>query len=149
MVLTGDRSLAARSIRTYCGRRLPFYAQSTASKKEIIVVGKKGRDTMRKRGFKLSGEYLGVSDARRFFGRQRNLQTDRGTLCQEGSGCGLRHLQRIQERDGAEFARRKNCCRSTLAILTEQSESGRDQPWGLAAAGSFGVRKKHARRLHL
>ena len=61
LVLTGDRSLAGAFNTNILRQAMTFIRQSTAAKKEIIVVGKKGRDTLRKRGFKFVGEHLGVS----------------------------------------------------------------------------------------
>ena len=61
VVLTGDRSLAGAFNTNVLRRATTFLRESTASKKDLIVVGKKGRDTLRKRGFTFLGEYLGVS----------------------------------------------------------------------------------------
>jgi F-type H+-transporting ATPase subunit gamma len=61
VVLTGDRSLAGAFNTNVLRRATTFLRESTASKKDVIVVGKKGRDTLRKRGIKFVGEYLGVS----------------------------------------------------------------------------------------
>jgi len=60
VVLTGDRSLAG-AFNTNVLRRALTFIREGGAKKEIIVVGKKGRDTLRKRGFKFLGEYVGVS----------------------------------------------------------------------------------------
>src|ERR1700690_378710 len=61
VVLTGDRSLAGAFNTHVLRRATTFLRESAASKKDLIVVGKKGRDTLRKRGFTFLGEYLGVS----------------------------------------------------------------------------------------
>ena len=60
VVLTGDRSLAG-AFNTNVLRRALTFIREGGAKKEIIVVGKKGRDTLRKRGFRFLGEYVGVS----------------------------------------------------------------------------------------
>jgi len=60
VVLTGDRSLAG-AFNTNVLRRALTFIREGGAKKEIIVIGKKGRDTLRKRGFKFLGEYVGVS----------------------------------------------------------------------------------------
>lgn len=61
VVLTGDRSLAG-AFNTNVIRRAMAFARENSSKQIVgIAVGKKGRDTLRKRGWNLSGEYLGVS----------------------------------------------------------------------------------------
>ena len=61
VVLTGDRSLCGAFNTNVLRRAMAFVRESSASQKELIVVGKKGRDTLRKRGFSFVGEYLGVS----------------------------------------------------------------------------------------
>jgi F-type H+-transporting ATPase subunit gamma len=61
VVLTGDRSLCGAFNTNVLRRAITFIRETPASKKELIVVGKKGRDTLRKRGFHFLGEYLGVS----------------------------------------------------------------------------------------
>ncbi len=62
VVLTGDRSLCG-AFNTNVLRRATAFARENSSKRiEGIAVGKKGRDTLRKRGWKLTGEYLGVSN---------------------------------------------------------------------------------------
>jgi len=61
VVLTGDRSLCGAFNANVLRRSMAFIRDSPALKKELIVVGKKGRDTLRKRGFHFLGEYLGVS----------------------------------------------------------------------------------------
>jgi F-type H+-transporting ATPase subunit gamma len=61
VVLTGDRSLAG-AFNTNVLRRAMSFARENSSKQIAgIAVGKKGRDTLRKRGWNLSAEYLGVS----------------------------------------------------------------------------------------
>ncbi|MGH9690757.1 MAG: ATP synthase F1 subunit gamma [Candidatus Acidiferrales bacterium] len=61
VVLTGDRSLCG-AFNTNVLRRTTAFLQGNISKKnELIVIGKKGRDTLRKRGRTFLGEYLGVS----------------------------------------------------------------------------------------
>ena len=60
VVLTGDRSLAG-AFNTNVLRRAISFIREASPKKEVLVVGKKGRDTLRKRGFHFVGEYIGVS----------------------------------------------------------------------------------------
>jgi F-type H+-transporting ATPase subunit gamma len=61
VVLTGDRSLCG-AFNTNVLRRATVFARENSSKQiQGIAIGKKGRDTLRKRGWKLVGEYLGVS----------------------------------------------------------------------------------------
>ena len=62
VVLTGDRSLAG-AFNANVIRRATLFLQELSSKKtQVIAVGKKGRDTLRKRGANLVGEYLNVSN---------------------------------------------------------------------------------------
>jgi F-type H+-transporting ATPase subunit gamma len=61
VVLTGDRSLCGAFNTNVLRRSTSFIRENSSRKTELIVVGKKGRDTLRKRGFKFLGEYLGVS----------------------------------------------------------------------------------------
>ena len=61
LVLTGDRGLAARSIRTCCATPWNSSQAHHAQKLELMVVGKKGRDTLRKRGYSFVGEWTDVS----------------------------------------------------------------------------------------
>ena len=61
VVLTGDRSLAG-AFNTNVIRRAVLFIQENSSKKaQMIAIGKKGRDTLRKRGWQIAGEYLNVS----------------------------------------------------------------------------------------
>jgi len=61
VVLTGDRSLAGAFNTNVLRRAMGFLSEHSSKKIEIVVVGKKGRDTLRKRGLKFAAEYLNVS----------------------------------------------------------------------------------------
>ena len=61
MVLTGDRALAGAFNSNVLRHALDFIREHHAQKLELIVVGKKGRDTLRKRGYSFVAEYLDVS----------------------------------------------------------------------------------------
>jgi F-type H+-transporting ATPase subunit gamma len=61
VILTGDRSLCGAFNTNVIRRGLLFLREHSAQKNEILVVGKKGRDTLRKRGFSFVAEYLNVS----------------------------------------------------------------------------------------
>jgi F-type H+-transporting ATPase subunit gamma len=61
VILTGDRSLAGAFNTNVLRRATMFLQEYSAKKIEIVVVGKKGRDTLRKRGLKFVAEYLNVS----------------------------------------------------------------------------------------
>jgi F-type H+-transporting ATPase subunit gamma len=61
MVLTGDRSLCGAFNSNVLRHAMDFIREHHAQKLELIVIGKKGRDTLRKRGFSFVAEYLDVS----------------------------------------------------------------------------------------
>jgi F-type H+-transporting ATPase subunit gamma len=61
MVLTGDRSLCGAFNSNVLRHAMDFIREHHAQKLDLIVVGKKGRDTLRKRGFSFVAEYLDVS----------------------------------------------------------------------------------------
>lgn len=63
VILTGDRSLAGAFNANVIRRAIRFLRERAANKNEILIVGKKGRDTLRKRGWKFVAEYLNVSSA--------------------------------------------------------------------------------------
>jgi F-type H+-transporting ATPase subunit gamma len=66
VVLTGDRSLCGAFNTNVIRRTLQFLREQEGKKSELVVVGKKGRDTLKKRGYDFVGEYLGVSAAVQF-----------------------------------------------------------------------------------
>ena len=61
VVLTGDRSLAGAFNANVIRRALIFARENSSKKISSIAIGKKGRDTLKKRGWKFVGEFLGVS----------------------------------------------------------------------------------------
>ena len=61
MILTGDRSLCGAFNSNVLRHAMDFIGEHHAQKLELIVVGKKGRDTLRKRGYSFVAEYLDVS----------------------------------------------------------------------------------------
>lgn len=61
LVLTGDRSLCGAFNTNVLRRAAFFYQEHTSETIQAIAIGKKGRDTLRKRGWTLAGEYLNVS----------------------------------------------------------------------------------------
>lgn len=62
MVLTGDRSLAGAFNTNVIRRAVQFTREKSSKKLQMIAVGKKGRDQLRKRGFPIAAEYLNVSN---------------------------------------------------------------------------------------
>ena len=63
IVLTGDRSLAGAFNTNVIRRALQFLREDASRAKNVIAVGKKGRDTLKKRGYEFVGEWIGVSSA--------------------------------------------------------------------------------------
>jgi F-type H+-transporting ATPase subunit gamma len=61
MVLTGDRSLAGAFNSNVLRHTAGFIREHQDKKLEFLVVGKKGRENLRKKGYKFVGEYLDVS----------------------------------------------------------------------------------------
>src|SRR5580704_467492 len=61
VLLTGDRSLAGAFNANAIRRGTEFLRENSSKKIELIVVGKKGRDTLKKRGLTFAAEYLNVS----------------------------------------------------------------------------------------
>jgi F-type H+-transporting ATPase subunit gamma len=61
VVLTGDRSLCGAFNTNVLRRATAFLHENAPKNPQVIAIGKKGRDTLRKRGWKLAGEYLNVS----------------------------------------------------------------------------------------
>ncbi|HVB88169.1 MAG TPA: ATP synthase F1 subunit gamma [Candidatus Dormibacteraeota bacterium] len=61
VVLTGDRSLCGAFNANVLRRAFVFARENSSKQIEGVAIGKKGRDTLRKRGWKLADEYLGVS----------------------------------------------------------------------------------------
>ena len=66
VVLTGDRSLAGAFNTNVLRCAMEFFRKHASKKVQVMVVGKKGRDTLRKRGWEFAAEYLNVSSAVEF-----------------------------------------------------------------------------------
>jgi F-type H+-transporting ATPase subunit gamma len=62
VVLTGDRSLAGAFNTNVIRRTIQFVRDNSTKKLEIVAIGKKGRDQVKKRGWSMAGEYLNVSN---------------------------------------------------------------------------------------
>src|SRR6185437_4626997 len=63
VILTGDRSLCGAFNANVIRRSIQFLRENASRTNEILVVGRKGRDTLRRRGWKFVAEYLNVSSA--------------------------------------------------------------------------------------
>ncbi len=61
LAVTGDRSLAGAFNSNVLRRTMEFLRQHSSQKIQMVAVGKKGRDTLRKRGWTFAAEYLEVS----------------------------------------------------------------------------------------
>src|ERR1700728_773485 len=61
VVLTGDRSLAGAFNTNVIRRAILFVRENSSKKLQMMAIGKKGRDQLRKRGWTIAGEYLNVS----------------------------------------------------------------------------------------
>jgi F-type H+-transporting ATPase subunit gamma len=61
VVLTGDRSLAGAFNTNVIRRAILFIHENSSKKSQVLAIGKKGRDQLRKRGWSIAGEYLNVS----------------------------------------------------------------------------------------
>src|SRR5271170_6374666 len=62
VVLTGDRSLAGAFNTNVIRRAILFVKENSSKKSQVLAIGKKGRDQLRKRGWSIAGEYLNVSN---------------------------------------------------------------------------------------
>ena len=72
VVLTGDRSLCGAFNSNVIRRALEFFRENKSQKIQVMVVGKKGRDTLHKRGYRFLNEYLDVS-SKVEFGKAREI----------------------------------------------------------------------------
>jgi F-type H+-transporting ATPase subunit gamma len=72
VILTGDRSLCGAFNANVIRRGMSFLRERAAEKPEVLIVGKKGRDTLRKRGWTFVAEYIGVSSNVEF-GKAREI----------------------------------------------------------------------------
>ncbi len=61
VTLTGDRSLAGAFNSNVIRRAMLFARENSSKKIQAIAIGKKGRDTLKKRGWVFVAEFLGVS----------------------------------------------------------------------------------------
>ncbi len=62
LVLTGDRTLCGAFNTNVIRRAMEFFRENSQRKLELIAVGRKGRDSLRKRGWEFAAEYVNVSD---------------------------------------------------------------------------------------
>jgi len=61
VVLTGDRSLAGAFNTNVIRRTVQFVRDNSSKSLQMVAIGKKGRDQLKKRGWTIAGEYLNVS----------------------------------------------------------------------------------------
>jgi F-type H+-transporting ATPase subunit gamma len=62
LIVTGDRGLAGAFNTNVLRRAGEFLREHAVRKVQVMIVGRKGRDALRKRGVKFVNEYLGVSN---------------------------------------------------------------------------------------
>ena len=152
VVLTGDRSLAG-AFNTNVIRRATISSRELVEKDSVIAIGKKGRDTLRKRGVNLAGEYLNVSSrvefltAKEIAGKIAEIYANREVdavyaIYNEFKNVIVQNL------------RSRNCCRSIRRCWTQtQSKTGTQadgQPTKTRCRTSYRPPgKRIARRLHL
>ncbi|MFY9751028.1 MAG: ATP synthase F1 subunit gamma [Candidatus Acidiferrales bacterium] len=61
LVLTGDRALCGAFNSNVIRQAMEFFGAHKGKKIEVIVVGRKGRETLRRRGYSFVGEFMDVS----------------------------------------------------------------------------------------
>ena len=61
VVLTGDRSLCGAFNTNVLRRATTFFREQSSKTLQVMAIGKKGRDTLRKRGANVVAEYINVS----------------------------------------------------------------------------------------
>jgi F-type H+-transporting ATPase subunit gamma len=61
VVLTGDRSLCGAFNTNVLRRATTFFREQSSKTIQVMAIGKKGRDTLRKRGASVVAEYINVS----------------------------------------------------------------------------------------
>ena len=124
VVLTGDRSLAGAFNTNVIRRAMEFLREHSSKKLQLMWSAKKAATRCGSAAGSSSAEYLNVSIAVEFSKRKEIASKIGGAVCDRRSGCGLRHLQRIQERDGAESVRREAPADRSRGVEGRQSEKG-------------------------
>jgi len=61
VVLTGDRSLAGAFNTNVIRRTIQFVRENSSKQLQMLAIGKKGRDQVKKRDWMIAGEFLNVS----------------------------------------------------------------------------------------
>jgi F-type H+-transporting ATPase subunit gamma len=83
LVLTGDRGLCGAFNSNVLKRAAEFFREHAAQKMDVVAIGKKGRDALRKKRANIVGEYLNVTvsvefrEAKEIAGRIAELYTKR------------------------------------------------------------------------
>jgi len=139
VVLTGDRSLAGAFNTNVLRRAMTFIRESSAAKKDLIVVGKKARDTLRKRGYKFLGEYVGVS-SRVDFSIAKEIAARIAELYEKKEVDAVYAIYNEFKNVMVQNLRAEKLLPIDPAILTEQPEGPRDAreaalPHDLSASG--------------
>jgi F-type H+-transporting ATPase subunit gamma len=66
LVLTSDRSLCGAFNSNVIRHATEFFRAHASEKIEIVAIGRKGRDTLRRRGYQLAGEFIDTSSRGEF-----------------------------------------------------------------------------------
>lgn len=61
VVLTSDRSLCGAFNSNAIRHAMEFFRSHSEQKIDILAIGRKGRDTLRRRGYKFAGEFVDIS----------------------------------------------------------------------------------------
>ncbi len=83
VVLTGDRSLCGAFNSNVLRRATSFLRENSSKKCQVIAIGKKGRNALKRAGWSIAGEYLNISgnvqfsDAKQIAGQIADLYTAR------------------------------------------------------------------------
>jgi len=140
VVLTGDRSLAGAFNTNVLRRATSFMGENSSKKIEIVVVGKKGRDTLRKRGRTFLGEYLGVS-SRVDFSVAKNIAAQIAEIYAKKQVDAVYAIYNEFKNVMVQNLRVEKLLPIDPAILSEKSEPERDRhgdllPHELSASGN-------------
>jgi F-type H+-transporting ATPase subunit gamma len=140
VVLTGDRSLCGAFNTNVLRRATSFMRENSSKKNELIVVGKKGRDTLRKRGRSFLGEYIGVS-SRVDFSAAKDIAARIAELYAKKEVDAVYAIYNEFKNVMVQNLRAEKLLPIDPAILSEKSEPERDShgdllPHGLSASGN-------------
>ncbi len=126
LVLTGDRSLAGAFNSNVIRRASEFMREHSSKKLELMVVGKKARDTFRKRGLQFVGEYLDVS-AKVEFSKAKEIAAKIAELYISGEVDAVYAVYNEFKNVMVQNLTVRNCCRSIRKWLKEKKKTRKDR----------------------